>query len=437
MSLNDYESWGRYPKQLPAQVEKLFWRSEIPDFNKFSKPVLPYGCGKSYGDSCLNENGVLLDTRGINRFISFDREKGILRCEAGVTLEQILDFALPLGWFPATTPGTKLITVGGALANDVHGKNHHKGGTFGRHVRKFELVRSNGERIICSPEENSDMFSATISGLGLTGLITWMEIQLSPCPSEFFAMEAIKFDRLEEFYEINQDSEKDFDYTVAWVDCTARGSSMGRGIYNRGNHADPKKMDIPEIKKKPPKALPIEAPFINSCTVNAFNKLYFNKQMNKIEKDIVHYDPFFYPLDTVYHWNRAYGKNGFLQYQFVIPFGKEQQTYKKFLEAVAVSGLSSFLVVMKTFGDVVSPGMMSFPRPGVNMAIDFRMTGEKTLKLLDYLDKIVREANGGFYPAKDARMSSSDFKRFYPRWKEFLQYKDTNFSSSFWRRVCS
>lgn len=435
MNLTDYESWGRYPKLFPLKVEKLFWKSETPDFNDFKKPVLAYGCGKSYGDSCLNENGILIDTRGMNRFISFDREHGILKCESGVTLEQILDFALPLGWFPAATPGTKLITVGGALANDVHGKNHHKGGTFGRHVKRFELVRSDGESIVCSPEDNSDMHSATIGGLGLTGLITWMEIQLQRCPSEFFEMEAIKYDCLEEFFEINSDSEKDYDYTVAWVDCTAKGSIMGRGIYNRGNHADPSKMDIPIIKKKAPKTLPIEYPFINSFTVNAFNSMYFNKQMNRVEKDIIHYDPFFYPLDAVYHWNRAYGKNGFLQYQFVIPFGKEQQTFKKFLEAVAVSGLSSFLVVMKTFGDIHSPGMMSFPRPGVNMAIDFRMTGEKTLKLLNYLDIVVREAGGGFYPAKDARMSSQDFKTFYPRWKEFLNYKDPKFSSSFWRRV--
>ncbi len=435
MNLSDYESWGRWPKHLPYDVKKLFWRSDIPDLIDFKKSVLPYGCGKSYGDSCLNENGILLDTRGMNRLISFDREKGILRCEAGVTLEQILDFAVPLGWFPSATPGTKLITVGGALANDVHGKNHHKGGTFGRHVLKFELLRSDGERIICSREENSGMFHATIGGLGLTGIVTWLEMQLQHCPSEFFAMEAIKYDRLEEFFEINEESEKDFDYTVAWVDCTATGSSRGRGIYNRGSHADPAKMAVPEVKKKEPKALPVEAPFINNITVNAFNMLYYNKQVNKIERNIVHYDPFFYPLDGVYHWNRAYGKNGFLQYQFVIPFGKEREAYNEFLDLVSRSGLSSFLTVMKTFGDVESPGMMSFPRPGVNMAIDFRMTGKKTLLLLNELDRVVRDAGGGFYPAKDARMSSDDFKKFYPRWKEFLEYKDPKFSSSFWRRV--
>ncbi len=430
-----YGSWGRYPKLTPSEVVRLQWRDELPDLNSFRKKVLPYGYGKSYGDSCQNHNGVLLDTKGLDKFISFDDRNGIVRCEAGVTLADVLELALPRGWFLAATPGTKLCSVGGALANDVHGKNHHKGGTFGSNVTKFELVRSTGERLICSPEENSELFEATIGGLGLTGLVTWVEFKVKPCPSEFIAMESIKFDGLEEYFEIAADSDKDYEYTVSWVDCTASGSNLGRGIFSRGNHADPAEHSLPDTPKDGAKSFPFDAPFINPFTVNMFNILFYNKQFDRKQKSVVHYDPFFYPLDAVHHWNKAYGKSGFLQYQFVVPFDNANNNINKILKKVAASGLSSFLTVLKNFGDANSPGMLSFPRPGVTMAIDFRMTGERTLKVLDELDDVVRDAGGALYPAKDARMKGGDFKRFYPRWKEFSQYIDPKFSSSFWRRT--
>ena len=435
LDFKNYESWGRFPKLSPKQVVNIFWKHELPDLKKFDKTVLAYAFGKSYGDSCQNENGILLDTKALSRLISWDVKNGILRCEAGVTLAEILDFTVPQGWFLASTPGTKYISVGGALANDVHGKNHHKSGTFGCHVIKFELVRSSGERLICSKDENVELFCATIGGLGLTGLITWVEFKLQPCPSSFFAMEAIKFDSLEEFFEINDDSEKYFDYTVSWVDTTATGSKLGRGIYNRGNHADPKEHKLPDLPKPKQLPLPLEAPFINSFTVNTFNMLFYNKQMNKIEKQIVHYDPFFYPLDAILQWNKAYGKNGFIQYQFVVPFERGKETIQKILKKVSDSGMSSFLTVLKTFGNVKSPGMLSFPRPGITMAVDFRYNGQKTLDKLNELDVLVRDAGGVIYPAKDSRMSAKDFQQFYPQWIEFSKYIDPKFSSSFWRRV--
>ncbi len=430
-----YQSWGRYPEHHPADVIKLFWRKELPDIKKLDKKVLPFGWGKSYGDSCQNSKGILLDTKGLNKFMHFDKEKGSVRCEAGVTLAEVLDFGVPRGWFLASTPGTKYCSVGGALGNDVHGKNHHVGGTFGCHVNKFELVRSDGETMICSRDENSDMFKATIGGLGLTGLVTWVDFNMKPCPSAFIASESIKFDSLEEFFEINEESEKDFVYTVSWVDCTATGSNLGRGIFNRGNHAFPEEYDLPAEPKGGDKTFPFDAPFINPITVNAFNVLYFNKQLNKIEKHIDHYDPFFYPLDSIHHWNKAYGKNGFLQYQFVIPFTNYLENLKRILNIVTESGMSSFLTVLKTFGDVESPGMLSFPRPGITMAIDFRMEGKKTLQILDGIDEIIREAGGAIYPAKDARMSADNFKAFYPQWREFEKYIDPKFSSDFWKRV--
>ncbi len=429
-----YESWGRYPKYEPSDVIKLNWRHEIPRLDEYKKSVLPYGLGKSYGDSCLNHKNILIDAAGLNKIIDFNPETGTIRVEAGVSLSTILDFILPRGYFLATTPGTKLITVGGAIGNDVHGKNHHKMGTFGCHVTKFELLRSDGQRLICSETENPELFRATIGGLGLTGLITWAEFKNQPCPTEFFAMQAIKYDTLDDFFSITEESE-DFDYTVSWVDTTASGADLGRGIFNRGNHADPAVHDIPKLPPKKESNFPFEGPFINPVSVHLFNVMYYHKQLRRVEDMVVHYDPFFYPLDAVHNWNKAYGKNGFMQYQFVIPFDNGKEVIKDLLTRISRSGMSSFLTVLKTFGDRPSPGMLSFPRPGITMAIDFKNDGEKTLKHLLELDQVVKEAGGILYPAKDARMRGEDFRSFYPQWEEFSKYIDPKFSSSFWRRV--
>ncbi len=431
----NYPSWGRYPEHKPQKVIKLGWRNEVPDLDVFDKPILPYGYGKSYGDSCQNSGGVIIETKGLDKFIKFNPENNTIRTEAGVTLAQILDFIVPRGYFLASTPGTKHISVGGAIANDVHGKNHHKGGTFGCHLNEFELIRSDGAKMICSREENSEMFSATIGGLGLTGLITQAEFGIKPVDSAYIAMESIKVDSLEEFFEVNKESEQDFDYTVSWVDCTATGANIGRGLYSRGNHASPDDYDIPPLPIEKKSTFPFDAPFINFMSVYAFNQMYYHKQLREKEEMLVHFDKFFYPLDAVNDWNKAYGKNGFLQYQFVIPFGNEMEVLKELLVNIESSGLSSFLTVLKTFGDIKSPGMLSFPRPGVTMAIDFRMDGQKTLDTLTKLDDIVKEAGGVLYPAKDARMPGEDFRNYYPEWKEFSKYIDPAFSSSFWRRV--
>lgn len=435
MSQISYESWGRYPKAEHKEIKRIFWKDELPDLQSIEGSFLPVGYLKSYGDSCLNNGGTLLDMTGINRIISFDAENGIIQCEAGMSLAEILDFSVPRGWFLASTPGTKHITVGGAIANDVHGKNHHKGGTFGCHVIEFELLRSNGERFICSATQNPELFSATIGGLGLTGIILWATFKLKKCENAFFAMEAIKFDTLEEFFEINEESESTCDYTVSWVDTTASGANLGRGIYNRGNHAtadEAKSLAMPKSGALP---FPFDYPFINTASVRAFNYLYYNKQINKKQSQIVHYDPFFYPLDAVNDWNKAYGKAGFLQYQFVIPFGKNLNALRLIMQKISDSGLSSFLTVLKTFGNVKSPGMLSFPREGITMAVDFRMTGDKTLKVLNECDEIVSSMGGVIYPAKDARMSAKHFQMFYPQWEEFAKYIDPKISSSFWRRV--
>jgi FAD/FMN-containing dehydrogenase len=277
------------------------------------------------------------------------------------------------------------------------------------------------------------MFAATIGGLGLTGLITKVKIKLQRAASPFLDVDYIKFDNVDEFFEINEANDSKNDFTVSWVDCTSTDSRLGRGIYSGGNFtAEPLKEVT--IKDSSPD-FPFDYSFINPLTVRLFNILYFNKQIYKKTRQKVHYEPFFYPLDAVGRWNRAYGKDGFLQYQFVVPHTNGKEAVKDILRNVSKSGLSSFLTVLKTFGEVKSPGMLSFPQPGITMAIDFRMTGDFTLKELNKLDDIVRANGGRLYPAKDARMSGEDFRRFYPEWEKFTEFIDPKFSSSFWRRV--
>lgn len=428
--INTIESFGRYPKVSHEKDEYLNWLSDNPDFNDNSLKYLPYGLGKSYGDSCQNPNGALIKMQNLNRFINFDSDNGILRVESGVTLEQCINFLLPRGWFLPVTPGTKLITVGGAIANDVHGKNHHIAGTFGCHVRKFELLRSDLSRIICSPCENQNLFGATIGGLGLTGIITWVEFNCIRCDGPMIQCENIKYRSFEDFFHINNDS-GDFDFTVAWVDTNSAGS----GIYSRGNFAAAEFQIDPLKFKSKMLPFPFDYDFINPLSVYIFNTLYYSKQFNDAESSIIHYNPFFYPLDAVDGWNKAYGKKGFLQYQFVIPIEAGINSLKNIFKIITKSGNSSFLTVLKTFGNIKSPGMMSFPKPGITMAIDFKMVGNSILTMLEESDIIVRDCGGVLYPAKDARMSGENFRLFYPQWEEFSKFIDPKFSSGFWQRV--
>lgn len=428
-----YESWGRYPK-LNSKAKRIFWRTEnLP--SDYGTSMLPFGRGRSYGDCCLNDEGLLIDTSRLDHFIEFDNTNGILRCEAGVTLDQILRLIVPQGWFIPVTPGTKYVTVGGAIANDVHGKNHHYAGTFGRHVLSFELLRSSGDRIICSPDNNAELFKATISGMGLTGLILWAEIRLKRINNPFICMETLRFKNLDDFFDVAEQSEQGYEYTVAWVDCLSKGRHLGKGLFMRGNHATaltsagilPKSRNV---------SIPFDFPevILNKATIKLFNFLYYHRQSSERKEHLTYYDPFFYPLDFIQQWNRMYGKDGFLQYQCVVPY-QDHRTIHSIMTYISKSGMGSFLTVLKTFGDIQSPGMLSFPRKGVTLALDFPYRGSKTLDLLDRLDEIVRDNGGAVYPAKDARMSPESFYRFFPRWEEFSKFIDPNFSSTLWRRV--
>jgi FAD/FMN-containing dehydrogenase len=438
------ESWGRYPRVKPGdqRVLPISWRTEPLPMAGPGCSVLPFGLGRSYGDGCLNRGQALIPTSGLDRFIDFDPASGLLTCEAGVSLDDILRLVVWQGWFLPVTPGTRFVTIGGAIANDVHGKNHHTAGTFGRHVRRFELLRSDGTRRVCSPTENADWFAATIGGLGLTGLITWAEIQLARMHNPFILQETVPFGDLEEFFRINQESERDFVYTVAWVDCLARGRKLGRGLYYRGNPAPPRWEALPLARSRLTRRGGLSVPFnlpsftLNRLTVSAFNFLYYHRQRGRASTRLVHYDPFFYPLDSVYAWNRIYGRRGFLQFQCVVPLGEaESGAMRELLTRISRSGMASFLAVLKTFGALESPGMLSFPRPGVTLALDFAFQGERTLALFSELERTTREAGGAVYPAKDACMTPESFAAAYPELPRFRSFVDPAFSSSLWRRV--
>lgn len=434
MNKLNYLSFNKYPKLYPKEVILPTWITDLGK-NHIPENTLCYGKGKSYGDVCLNEDGNIIDMGYLNHIVSFDSEKGIIKCESGITLKDILKLIVPKGWFLPVTPGTKFITLGGAVANDVHGKNHHYAGTFGSHITELELLRSDGISYKCSAEENNELFAATIGGLGLTGIIKTVEFQLIPIETPFMYVENIKFDNLEAFFAINEESEKLFPYTVSWVDCSTKGKSMGKGIYMRGRHALKSEVDKHFEMKDGALTFPIEASFINNFTVKTFNKLFYAKQFSKLSTQIVPFEPYFYPLDMIDGWEKAYGKNGFLQHQFVLPYENCKENMNTIFKEIVNSGMSSFLTVLKSFGDAKSPGMLSFPKKGITLAIDYRMEGKKTLDLLDRIDKIIVENNGRLYPGKDARMKKEHFHQFYPNFEDFLVYKDPNFTSSFYRRI--
>lgn len=431
-----YHSWGQYPKTTPRAVVPVAWRHRVPDLGGAPGTVLPYAYGRSYGDSCLNDGGTLLDVSGLRRFIAFDPATGLLRCEAGLMLADILATFVPRGWFLPVSPGTKFVSLGGAIANDIHGKNHHRAGTFGRHVPRFELVRSTGERFVCSPDEHRDLYRATIGGLGLTGLITWADLSLMPITNAYIDMEQIKFDSLDEFFTLAADSEAGYEYTVAWVDCLAGGEARVRGHFLRGNH-DPHPSRPPPAGGKPTIPVPVNFPdaLVNRRTMAAFNTAYYHRQRRKTVRKVIPYEPFFYPLDSLADWYRGYGKRGFLQWQCVVPLTPDTRAIAEIFARIQRSGEGSSVTVLKTFGDLPSPGILSFPRPGVTLALDFPMDGAGILRLLDDLDAVVRQAGGRVYPAKDARMSAANFQAFFPQWREFARCVDPRFSSGFWRRV--
>lgn len=400
---------------------------------------MPFGNGRSYGDSCLNDGGILLDCRGLNRVISFDEDTGVITAEAGVLLSEVLALVVAKGWFLAVTPGTKHVTIGGAIANDVHGKNHHRRGNFGAHVEAFELLRSDGSRRRCSLQENADWFAATIGGLGLTGVIIWASLKLIPISCADIDQEVHRFTSLEEFQALAGAKDRTNEYSVAWVDSTAPGKAVGRGLYIRGDHAERQPGDKLEPSQRTRVNVPFTPPFpaVNAWSLKALNLLYFYRGIASNRKRRVHFEAFLYPLDSIGHWNRLYGPKGLLQHQSVLPMPDGIVAVHQMLMRCQRAGIGSFLTALKMFGDAPSPGLLPFPRPGITLTLDFPNQGARTFELLGELDRITTEARGAVNPCKDARMSAKVYQASFPNWQKLTPFIDPLFSSSFWRRVAA
>ena len=438
--ITQLSGWGRYPVQT-CELERP---ERYADLRSDAIRLIARGQGRSYGDAALNENGCVLLTERVNRLLEFDVENGILRAEAGATLADILEVIVPKDWFLPVTPGTKFVSLGGCVAADVHGKNHHHDGSFGDHVVAIELFMDDGSRVKCSASENAELFWATVGGMGLTGIIGEVTLKLIPIPTPCMMVQNYRAENLEQLFGLLQNPSSDDRYTVAWIDSMASGRHLGRGVAMCGHHAVAE--DLPVDYKnfvglERSRAIPFDFPHfaLNSLSITAFNALYFRREGAKQEPFLSSYDAFFYPLDAIDNWNRLYGKRGFVQYQCVIPQLTAYDGIRKLLEELSGSGRPSFLAVLKRFG-AQGKGLLSFPMAGYTLALDLPIRDDGLFVLLDKLDKIVLQHGGRVYLAKDARLAADSFRAMYPRYAEWLKIKNTAdpqnaFCSSLARRL--
>jgi FAD/FMN-containing dehydrogenase len=425
-------SWGRVAKAEQLVHEPGF-ADELPALLSSNSSSIAYGLGRSYGDSCLNGGGSLIRMHRLDRVLGADWDQGVVRAEAGMSLDALLRLCVPKGWFLPVTPGTKFVTLGGAVANDVHGKNHETAGTFGCHVRRIGLLRSMPEVLELAPDGDGALFAATVGGLGLTGLILWVELKLAPIRSAYFVTETKRMRNLDDFFELARDS-RDWPYTASWVDCLADGPQLGTGLFTRGRHSEDG--ELKPHRTRSIARVPADAPagLLSSPMLRAFNLVYANRP--KVERlRHLHYDSFLYPLDGIQDWNRLYGRAGFFQHQSVVPLRQARPTLQKLLELIAAHRQGSSLVVLKLFGDRPSPGLLSFPIEGATFALDLPNRGKATRDLLDRMEDVVLKAEGRLYPAKDATMSAAAFRAGFPRWREVEARRDPALMSDFWRRV--
>ena len=438
--------WGNYPREscFAEHVESPGGLREAIVSGKQSS-YIARGLGRAYGDSSLNRNeGVLVQT-GMNRMLAFDADSGVLECEAGVSLAEIIDVLLPRGWFLPTTPGTKAVTIGGAIAADIHGKNHHRDGAFGRFVLDLRLLLANGEEVCCSPHERPDLFWATVGGMGLTGCITSARIQLVRVPTAFVAVNYRKTRDLDQTLEVFSNDDQRYRYSVAWIDCLAQGQALGRSVVMLAENAAVDQLPAHyrsaplTLPRKMPLGVPVNCPSMAMApwSMRIFNKLYYG--VHKDELKIVDYNSFFYPLDRIAKWNRIYGKRGFVQYQAWFPRETSRRGLVELLQRISASQKASFLAVLKSSG-AASGGLLSYLQPGHTLALDFANTGADLRELCQQLDTILLAHGGRLYLAKDSLMSAECFQAMYPRLAEFRAVKATvdpncRFSSSQARRV--
>ncbi|MDF1778348.1 MAG: FAD-binding oxidoreductase [Rhizobiaceae bacterium] len=428
-----YDSWGRnevaHRAARPACAVKREVLGNGPGW-------LPFGNGRSYGDSCHNSAGCLIDSRAEKQILSFDDETGELTCEAGVLLSDILKFAIPRGYFLPVTPGTQFVTVGGAIANDVHGKNHHVRGSFGRHVCQLHLMRSDAPIAVCSPTSNGALFAATIGGMGLTGLMTQVTIRLMKVGSANINQRTWRFNHIDDYFAGSAAFDDAHEYAVAWIDQLATGKNTGRGILMGADHQDGSE-GPGEYSSGKKLSVPFTPPFnlVNRLTLAAFNAYYFHREKPGEHVRPVSWQSYFYPLDAIGGWNRLYGPRGLFQHQSVYPIETGHDTTIRLMECARSHGHASFLTVLKRFGAPISPGVFSFARAGYTLTLDFANQGPRTLRLLDALDDIVVAAGGAINPYKDARMSPHTFEASFPKWAELERFRDPVIMSDFWRRT--
>jgi len=423
------DSWGRVLRRARPVADATDFRTGA------SGGFLAFGNGRSYGDTCHNDQGRLIPMRPGAAISAFDPDTGILTADAGVLLSDILALVMPHGFFLEVTPGTAQVTLGGAIANDVHGKNHHRRGTFGNSVAAFTLLGSDGVRKVCSPETNAALFNASIGGMGMTGIIERATIRLMPVPSANVRQTAFRFSSIDGYFDAIDGIDASHEYSVAWIDQLARGRNLGRGVLMAGDHADN------GGPAKPPSAPKLSVPFsppvnlLNRLTLKAFNGLYYGRAPKKPETGIVPWSSYFHPLDAITGWNRLYGPRGLFQHQSVYPLKNARETTIALIECAQKHGAASFLTVLKRFGDIRSAGLMSFPRPGFTLTLDFANSGEPTLRMLATLDDIVMKAGGALNPYKDQRMSADMFEASFPQWRQMEAMRDPAVMSDFWRRT--
>jgi len=418
-------NWGNYPVTA-ARVASFSTPDALAEILGSSPEIIARGQGRCYGDSSLNAD--IVSTRRFNRMLDFDEGSGVLTCESGVTLEEILEVFVPRGWFLPTTPGTKYVSVGGAIASDVHGKNHHAAGSFSRHVVSLDVMLSDGSVMTCSNRENSALFWSTCGGMGLTGVILRAAFRLQPVETAYMTVETVAAGNLDEIMDIFEESAP-WAYSVAWLDCLATGKRLGRSVLTRGRHAAADELagkkcgNAPlKIPKKRRAAVPFYLPgfTMNRYSISLFNTLMYAAAPKRVAARIVDYDSFFYPLDRIHRWNRIYGKKGFVQYQFVLPVESSREGISLILKQIAGNRLGSFLAVLKLFGR--QDNLISFPMEGYTLALDFPVSA-RVFRMLDELDALVLDYGGRLYLTKDARMSGSVFRQGYAGAESFINLK--------------
>lgn len=433
--------WGRYPLR-----ECTVWQPTtavtLHETLTSLKSSIARGNGRSYGDASMNLDATI-DMRKLDRLISLDEETGTLVCEAGVLLSDLVADLISRGWFPPVTPGTRMVTIGGMIASDVHGKNHHAAGSFCDHVDWLDLDLGDGRIVRCSPSQNTDLFAATCGGMGLTGIIVRASFRMLKIETAYMRQRTIRVLNLEQALSVFEQSHSST-YSVAWIDCMATGKSLGRSAILLGEHAtwedlDPIRRAAPLARTtRKPKTIPVDFPnfALSGFNVRIFNHLYY--AMQRPGDAVVDLDPYFYPLDAIFEWNRIYGKQGFLQYQSVFPLATSEKGLRSLLEAISAAGAGSFLAVLKRMGPQ-SFGMLSFPIEGYTLALDFPATPDN-FALLERLDAITADHGGRVYLTKDARVSPERFADGYPRLDEFRTLRsqyglDQRFSSLLSQRL--